>query len=127
MRRQQLGVFGVVAAMAMCWLLIVPATFADTLIAKSGKVGVSSLTDNNPNYGTWCNYDNQGHMVGVTVRRPNVYARNTTAGVDSGKIGWQFIVKRKLDTKTNPVTFYRSPVWKATAHDDTPASLVDRT
>ena len=103
-------------------LLVVSPAFADAELGHSGKVGQHSLNDFPSMV---CVYDANAHLKSFEVTAPNVYARNTTSGRDHGKVGWRFIIKRRIDATTTRL--YRSPIWTATAYDDQKAAFVMKT
>jgi hypothetical protein len=59
-------------------------------------------------------------LARIAVKPPTIYAKSGTQ-----QVGWQFIVKRSLDTWNTPfVVTYRSHVQKRTATTSTPADFV---
>src|SRR4051812_45315825 len=112
----------VTAAVAAALLLVVGPVAADTEMGHSGLVGehvVFDGTSENFFSGVACFYDSARHnkLRSLTVMAPEIYARDVTAAVDSQRVGWRVIVKRKRPGSTALRPFYRSGTQKAVATD----------
>lgn len=116
------SVWVAVGSAVMAMLLAVSPALADTELGYTGKVGDRYLQD-----GVICDYDDSDYFVSITVPPPNMWARNTTAGVDSRKVGWRFFVMQYLDGAPGSTVFYKSRRWKATATDVTKAPFTAKT
>jgi hypothetical protein len=120
--RLLLGFSGALVALSV----IVTPTMAATELSQYGKVGVTSPNEDDGEI--VCNYDfSNDDLQSITVAAPAIYARNTTSGVDSGQVGWQIIVRRKLDSQVKFHTVLKSTIAKTTTTDDAPAAFKSRT
>jgi len=98
---------------------------ADTDLGHTGLVGANSLTDTLTNPGTRCEYftgDGREGAALLIVRRPKVFARNRTAGLDRQTVGWRVDLQQSEDF-VNWYTVDHSPVAKALATDATKATF----
>jgi hypothetical protein len=90
-----------------------------------GKVGISSVHEDDGN--VQCNYGvADDFLQSINVDPPDIYARDRTAGVDQQQVGWQIIVRRKLDSQSKFHTVLKSTIAKTTTSDDTPAPFKAR-
>ena len=120
----------VAASVATALLLVVGPVAADTEVGHTGFV-CEHVLFNGPNDGpdeTWftgvaCSYDSTrgNRLRSITVMAPEIYARDVTPALDSQRVGWRVIVKRKRPGSTTLVPFYRSASQKAIATDASPA------
>jgi hypothetical protein len=128
MRRQRLGFLTLLAVATATWTGIASPALADTPLGHTGNVGAHSLNDgfDTADRGVTCAYGASSQFVSIEVNAPNIYARDKTAGVDTQKVGWRYIVTRQHDSNT-PVAYKKSTIVKGTATDSGPALLANRT
>ena len=117
-----------VPAIAIVTLLSLGAdtVLGGTELSRSGKVGVYSLNDSVNNRVVTCYYDSPNELQSFVVWPPTVYARDRTAARDSGKVGWQIIIKRWKARAPAWETFFTTGIRTAKAWDDTAATFTTR-
>jgi hypothetical protein len=108
-------------------VLTAGSVFADTELGDTGKVGDHYLNDQSGYAGATCDYTPDGQvMTVISVRAPNIWARDKTTSRDRQRVGWRFIVRRRKDTSTKWTTLYTSSIAKARAYDNQTAFFETR-
>ena len=108
--------------LALVAAMVLPtAVFADTELGHRGRVGRHALRDRADRPGTACLYNDSGELVGVGVRPPRVFARDTTDSVDTQHVSWQFVVQRRANPDSDWLNFARSSSQHGRATDAEPA------
>jgi hypothetical protein len=97
---------------------------AAALPGHTGTRGVHVLIDTTEYPGITCQYNlfAPGKIKRIAVRRPIVYAPNTTSGRDQRWVGWRYRIQRTA-VKANWETIHVSSIQRAIAYDDQPAAL----
>lgn len=99
---------------------------AETDLGHTGRVGSHSINDivSNP---VICHHQaDYGRLAYIEVHTPTLYARDTGAGRQKQKVGWQMILLRRRPSHTAWKTFYKSEIVKARAWDDQSAFFPTR-
>ena len=122
-----LGAARMAAIMAVAATLVLPSvTRADVPVSHRGSVGAHSLTDSQEYPGASCRYDRDMNVARVTVRPPTVFARDRSTGRDHQSVGWVVELQYQPASGGSWSTVQKSSVATATAWDDTPAPLRQR-
>jgi len=119
-------------AIALGLLVVTATASADTPLGHHGTVGSHHLRDSAGSPGVECFYEStnpnsptDSTLEGLQVRPPAVFATNSTAGVDTQDVGWQFIVlsSQNLTTWTEVL---RTSIHFKSATDSQPAAFGKR-
>lgn len=89
-----------VAASLAALSIAASPVLGDTELGDHGKVGDHYLNDQAGFAGATCHYSDGDTLTSIDINSPNVWARNTTAQRDHQKIGWQVIVRRRINSGT---------------------------
>jgi hypothetical protein len=127
MRRPRTSILprlAVAALLAAATLLPAAAPAAAALPGHTGTRGVHVLIDTFEYPGVTCHHVTSapGRLKRVAVRRPIVYAPDTTSRRDQRWVGWRYRIQRSAD-ETTWETVHTSPIRRAIAYDDQPAAL----
>jgi hypothetical protein len=114
----------VAALLAAATALPAAVPAAAALPGHTGTRGVHVLIDTTEYPGVTCHYVTSapGRLKRVAVRRPIVYAPDTTSRRDQRWVGWRYRIQRSADEATWE-TIHISPIRRAIAYDDQPAAL----
>lgn len=114
----------VAAVIAAATILPGAAPAAAALPGHTGTRGVHVLIDTSEYPGITCHYNTfaPGKLKRLAVRRPIVYAPDTTARRDQRWVGWRYRIQRTA-TKGSWETIHVSTIRRAIAYDDQPAAL----
>jgi hypothetical protein len=101
------------------------SVLAGSELPHEGPYGVHSLIDRSESGGAICEYSESGDIVRVSARRPVVYARDMSGGVDSQVVGRRVAFEA---TNSNPIlgpweTISTTSLRTATATDRRMAAL----
>ena len=117
---------------ALCAVGLLPGiALADVDIFTKGTVGEHWVDDTPERGGAVCRYSGDGpwHLTSFKVRPPDVFAIDSTATRDAGRVGWRMLVDTyspepsKVSGAGGATIFYKSGVVRQTAYDDTPAAF----
>jgi hypothetical protein len=115
-------VFASVLTAAVLVPLVAAPVMADVDVYTYGTVGDHHLNDTPESPGAVCRYDSDGYLVAFKLRPPVVYAIDSTAGRDSGRVGYKLIIDVYDPAQTGPaLIFLRTGFRNVTAYDDQPA------
>lgn len=90
---------------------------ADTPVTQSGLYGVHYLADSAEYPAATCAYDTRTVIRSVRVRAPFVYARNTTPGIETQSVSWQFLIQARTPGTSAWTTVVTSASQKRTTTD----------
>lgn len=94
--------------------------------ASNGTTGVYTLIDTVHFPGVRCGYEYESSAVvlhSFRVRRPIVFAMDTTSGEDRQMVGWRFRIQESVDGGKTWILSYKGSPHLATATDSQPAAF----
>src|SRR5689334_19705753 len=94
---------------------------ADTDFGQTGNVGPFSINDSHENP-VQCAYEG-AFLVAIHVNPISIWSRDTTAGRDRRKVGWQLLLERSDDFGATWYVPYRSTIHTEWAWDDQAAAF----
>ena len=117
-------------SIAGCAALVVVALAVSPVLAETekghhGLVGDHKLNESS-DLRVICGYDATGLIDVLEIHPVSIWSRDTTAGRDKQKVGWQFIVQRQRPGQSRWRTFWTSSISKAPAWNDQTASFPTR-
>ena len=115
-------------------LMMTAQPVAAGVASTSGSPGQYTVTDTQTNPGAHCFYPSASHanndLSKIKVSAPTMFAKNSTSGVDTQWVGWQFSIQHGTTVGSGPAgwtTYYKSSIVKAVARDNQAASFTTRT
>jgi hypothetical protein len=107
-----------VGAALMAVVLSAGGVLADTELGHKGKVGPHQTNDG-PSNPVRCNYrEEDGILLSMDIATVTIWSRDTSAGRDRRKVGWQVILERRPNTSFPWEVIHRNPLKKAPAWND---------
>ena len=120
-------VLALTAALAVLFGSSLPVG-AFSVIVDDGQQGNYNFNESMANPRVRCGYSSylgdKSYFRWMRVKPPQVYAPDTSAEkIDSMRVGWRFLIQRQTAGSSTWTTVAKSPVQKARAYENSPASF----